>query len=58
MENRIIFVLGMLGILGAVGGIFGGMIFQSTKIMLIGLAVWILCLIIILGRAAWNYLDC
>lgn len=54
--DKIIFVVGIIGICGSVFGIFGGIFFESIKIMIIGLLVWAVVLIIILLKALDNYL--
>ena len=45
----------ILGITGVMGGIVGGMIFQSTPVVLIGMGLWGLSLMTILICAIINF---
>lgn len=55
--NKIIPITAIVGMIGVFFGIIGGLAFHSTLVAFTGLSVWGLAIVIILGRAMFNFSD-
>ena len=55
-QEKVVFTAAIVAMLAIVIGMFGGIFFESMKVLVIGFAVWAIGLVVILSLTLFNHL--